>query len=69
MTMNTNSSPVAGKIKKIPWKLLIGIAVGGTAGFLYYYFVGCTTGTCPITSNPYGSILYGSLMGALVARM
>lgn len=69
MIMKQGNSEIAGKFKNIPWKLIIRMAIGGAAGFLYYYFVGCQSGTCPITSNPYGSILYGSLMGALVARI
>lgn len=46
-------------------KLLIGIAVGAALGFAYYRFVGCSTGTCPITSNPYSSMIYGAVMGGL----
>jgi hypothetical protein len=45
---------------------LIGIAIGGLAGYLYYYFVGCASGTCAITSSPLNSTLYGILMGALI---
>ena len=37
-----------------------------TGGYLYYYFVGCNSGTCPITSNPYISVIYGGVMGYLV---
>ncbi len=36
---------------------------GAIAGYAYYHFVGCATGTCPITGNPYMSTAYGSLMG------
>ncbi len=36
---------------------------GGLGGFAYYYFIGCTSGTCPITSNPYVSMGYGALIG------
>lgn len=46
-------------------KIAIGIVLGGLAGYLYYYFIGCD-GTCPISSNPYRSILYGSVMGTLL---
>lgn len=45
---------------------IIGIPLGAIAGFLYWKFVGCNTGTCAITSNPINSTLYGSVMGGLV---
>jgi hypothetical protein len=45
------------------WKPFLSIVIGGSGGFLYYYFVGCTSGTCPITSNPYGSIFIGGFLG------
>lgn len=48
-------------------KLTIGIVLGATAGFAYYFFVGCKTGTCPITSSPVISTLYGGVMGLLLA--
>ena len=41
---------------------------GAVVGFLYYRFVGCQTGTCPITSNPIISTLYGALIGFLFGR-
>lgn len=47
-------------------KSLMGIALGGLAGFLFFWFVGCNTGTCPITSNPYSTIFIGSLMGLVI---
>ena len=45
------------------------MVVGGTGGFAWYYFVGCTSGTCPITSNPFISILWGAVMGYLIVDM
>ena len=47
----------------------IGIAFGAVAGFLYWKFIGCSSGTCAITSKPFNSTLYGALMGYLVAGM
>jgi hypothetical protein len=47
-------------------RILIGAVVGGGLGFAYYKFVGCSTGTCPLTSHPVVSTLYGLVMGALV---
>ena len=43
----------------------IGIVIGGAIGFAYYYFIGCKSGTCPITSSPVISTLYGVLLGAI----
>jgi hypothetical protein len=48
------------------WKPFLGITLGGTGGFMFYYFVGCTSGSCSITSNPFSSILMGSLLGFLL---
>jgi phage shock protein E len=42
------------------------ILFGAAAGYAYYYFVGCQSGSCPIQSNPYFSVLYGALLGALL---
>jgi len=48
-------------------KIIFPILIGVTLGYAYYYFIGCRTGACPITSNPYASIIYGGLIGALFA--
>ena len=48
---------------------IIGALLGGIAGFMYYYFVVCASGTCPITSNSYISVIYGSFMGYLLLDM
>lgn len=45
--------------------ILTGAIVGAAVGFFYYYFVGCKTGTCAITSNPFISTAYGGVMGGL----
>jgi len=45
---------------------IIGILVGALAGYAYYYFVGCASGTCAITSRPFNSTLYGAIMGGLI---
>ncbi len=40
--------------------------LGGLAGYAYYHYVGCASGTCAITGNPYISTLYGMAVGALL---
>lgn len=39
------------------------VAAGAGLGYAYYYFIGCVSGGCPITSNPYISTGYGALVG------
>ena len=50
-------------------KIIIGTVAGAVLGFAYYRFVGCSSGSCPITSNPWASIGYGAIMGFLVTKM
>lgn len=45
---------------------LLGILAGGLSGFLYWKFIGCSSGRCMIQSNPYISTFYGALMGGLL---
>jgi hypothetical protein len=56
------------KMKRIMvLRLIIGILVGGGLGFAYYKFIGCSSGTCPLTSNPVISTIYGAVLGVLLA--
>ena len=48
---------------------IIGVAVGAIAGFFYWQQVGCSSGTCSITSSPINSSVYGSIMGGLLFSM
>ncbi len=48
-------------------KILLGMVLGAAGGYGWYRLVGCSTGSCPITSNPFISTLYGALIGLLVS--
>ena len=48
-------------------KLILCAVIGGGLGFAYYKLVGCSSGACPLTSNPVISTIYGSVVGALLA--
>lgn len=47
---------------------LIGAAAGGLAGyFILYKLIGCSTGSCPLTANPYIAAILGAVLGLLAA--
>lgn len=48
---------------------IAGAITGAIAGWLYWKYVGCASGTCPITARPLTSTLYGALLGALLFNM
>jgi hypothetical protein len=47
-------------------KPFIGVIVGAGLGFLYYHFIGCSSGNCAITGTPLGSIVFGGLLGLFI---
>ena len=53
-------------MKYLKW--IIGIIVGAAAGFTYWYFIGCNSETCAITSSPINSSIYGGLFGILLVN-
>jgi len=44
-------------------KTMLASLIGAAAGYLYYALVGCASGGCIISANPYVSTLYGAIMG------
>lgn len=47
-------------------KKIVTVLGGALLGYAYYYFIGCTSGSCPITSNPYISTFYGALIAFIL---
>ena len=58
-----------GKLLKRYGLILVGIGLGAVAGYAYYHFVGCASGSCAITSSPVNSTLYGALLGGLLSNV
>lgn len=52
-------------VKKNKWRI-IGTILGALAGYLYWRFVGCSSGSCPITSNPYLTMIWFAAFVLLV---
>ena len=47
----------------------MGAVLGAFLGFGYWYYIGCTSGTCPLTSQWYTSSMFGALFGYLTTSM
>lgn len=54
-------------LKYIKWP--IAVMLGALAGYAYWFYVGCNSGSCAITSSPVNSSIYGAVMGGLVLNM
>jgi len=67
MEQDNLNENVAGSSPKraFPVYEIIGIGIGAIGGFLYYQFYGCTSGSCPLNSNPWITTIWGALMGYL----
>jgi cobalamin synthase len=64
---NTEQTPATeNKRKKFNFWPVIGAVLGAIGGYIYYIQVGCNSGSCGITSNPYMSMLWGAAMGYLL---
>lgn len=53
--------------ERIAMKIILFVIGGAILGFAYYRFVGCRSGACAITANPYISTFYGAFMGFLLS--
>ncbi|MEP0823321.1 MAG: hypothetical protein HRF44_10780 [Ignavibacterium sp.] len=42
---------------------ILPVLLGAIGGYAYYSFIGCVSGTCPITGNPWTSTAYGAVIG------
>lgn len=54
-------------MREIVLKRVLPVAAGGILGYAYYHFIGCNSGSCAITNNPYISTIYGAVLGLIFA--
>lgn len=59
----------AKRFLKRDWPTLLGVAVGALGGWLYYIRIGCDSGSCPITSSPVMSAIWGAAVGGILFSM
>lgn len=48
-------------------KSVVGALVGAAVGYAMYRFVGCKSGACPLTANPWVAMAIWGLMGLMVS--
>lgn len=46
---------------------VLGAIVGAVIGFALYKFVGCRTGACPLTANPFVAMAIWGAIGVMLA--
>ncbi|HMP34272.1 MAG TPA: hypothetical protein PKC67_07955 [Kiritimatiellia bacterium] len=49
-------------------RMVIGGLAGAVIGYLVYRFIGCRTGACPLTGNPYIAVALYALLGLFITR-
>ena len=49
--------------------IIAGAFIGAAVGYCYYHFIGCSSGTCMITSKPVNSTVYFGVVGAVFFSM
>ena len=50
-------------------KIAAGLLIGGVIGVVSGYYGKCSSGSCPLTANPYRGAVYGALLGVFVAMV
>jgi hypothetical protein len=55
-------------LNKKTYRIIFGLAIGALAGWLYWEFIGCNGGSCPLTNNLNKTVLLFSVMGGFMAR-
>lgn len=46
-------------------RIVVGAVIGAAVGYTLYRVVGCRTGACPLTANPWISMAVYAAIGAL----
>jgi thioredoxin 1 len=50
-------------------RLLLGVLIGGAIGTVLGYFGKCSSGSCPLTANPFRGAIYGAIVGVLLVSL
>jgi len=58
---------IFGKDRIMIVKVLLGLLIGAGIGAALGHFGKCSSGTCPLTANPYRGAFFGAALGVIVA--
>jgi hypothetical protein len=61
----SSGTPAPSRLRPLLFTALA-VALGAAIGGLYAHFIGCRTGTCPITSSVRNASLYGAFVGMVI---
>jgi len=50
------------------WKPFAGFTAGAVVAVLYFYYVGSSSPSSPVTSDIYTNVLFGGLIGLLIVK-
>lgn len=65
---NKNNSRFAVYVKKNLIHM-ISVFLGIAGGYIYYRYVGCSSGSCPIVRNMWSSLILGAVTGYFIAGL
>lgn len=55
-------------LNNLTYRIIFGAAIGAFVGWLYWEFIGCNGGSCPLTNNLYKTIILFTLVGGFMVR-
>jgi thioredoxin 1 len=64
-----NHEKIAGRNEAMITRILLGVLIGGAIGAILGYLGKCSSGSCPLTANPYRGAIYGAVVGALLVSV
>jgi hypothetical protein len=69
LALDNSDEPIVKKLwnNKV-YRTSFGAIAGGILGFFYWRYIGCSTGSCPLTSNPYQSVLLFGFLGGILVK-
>ncbi len=67
---SNNKTNISEKLKQVfSFASIAGLLIGIIGGYIYYRYIGCSSGGCAITSIPWLTMLWGAIAGYLIGDL